>query len=325
MVDETLRTAATERGFNFGAAVAADPLTDDAEYGRLLQQEFNMVATENALKWGPLRPSRHEYDFEDAARIVDFAREHDLDVRGHTLIWHKMNPRWLTPWTVTDRQLREILREHIHTVAGRFRGDLAAWDVVNEAVADDGTMRETFWYQRLGEEYLDKAFQWAREADPEAKLFYNEYGAEGLGEKSDAVYDLLQRLLDRGVPVDGVGLQLHLLYGDEADRNPAPADIATNIERLSDLGLDVHITELDVSITDMDGDLDARLDRQAEYYREIVQTAINSACDTVVTWGVADCNSWLWKRTDGADHPLLFDENYRPKPAYEAVADVLSE
>lgn len=324
MGEKTLREAASERGLRFGAAVAADPLTD-ADYPDVLQREFDTVATENELKMGRLRPSRHEFDFEDAERIIGFAREHDMYTRGHTLVWHRMNPDWLTPWTYTDRQLENILREHVHTVAGRFRGQIDAWDVVNEAVADDGTMRESFWYRRLGQDFIDDAFRWANEVAPDAKLFYNDYGAEGLGEKSDAVYELVKGMLDRGVPIDGVGLQMHILLRGEEGRNPTPEEVAENIERLADLGLDVHITEFDVSTAHLEGDHEERLEKQAEYYRNFVQTALDTELDAFVTWGVADCNSWIYKRADGDDHPLLFDEHYQPKPAYDAVMETLTE
>ncbi|WP_263019690.1 endo-1,4-beta-xylanase [Natronobiforma cellulositropha] len=322
MSDEpTLRTAADERGFNLGAAVDPNALRNDPSYWKTLRSSFNAVTPENALKMGPLRPSPNTYDFTDADAVVNFGVANDMYVRGHTLVWHNQTPHWFQAWDYTDDQLREFLRDHIHTVAGRYRAKIDTWDVVNEAVADDGTMRETVWYDALGEEYLDLAFQWASEVAPDADLYYNDYGADAINEKSDAIYDLLERLLERGVPVDGVGLQLHAL-GD----HPDPESVAANIERFQALGLEVEITEMDVSFP-ADDVPDDPLEVQADYYRSIVETCLEVGCETVVTWGVNDANSWVANFKDFPERfttePLLFGGRYEEKPAYHAVRDAL--
>lgn len=212
MSDERfLRQTATDRGFTIGAAVDPDLLRTDVGYRETLRREFNAVTPENALKMGPLRPSRGTYDFTDADAIVDFGRANGMYVRGHTLVWHNQTPTWFQAWDYTDDQLCAFLRDHIHTVAGRYRSKIDAWDVVNEAVDDDGTLRDTVWYDAMGVEYLDRAFEWANEVAPDTALYYNDYGADAVNEKSDAIYGLIKRLLDRGVPIDGVGLQLHAL------------------------------------------------------------------------------------------------------------------
>ena len=224
---ESLRDLAPRRGLAIGAAVDVSALRSDPVYAQILAQEFNMLTAENALKFGPLRPSRDSYDFSAADILVQFAQDHDMQVRGHTLVWHNQLPDWLTQGTFSREELSAILKEHILTVVGRYRGKIAAWDVVNEAVGDNGQMRDTFWLRGIGPEYLDLAFQWAHEADPQAKLFYNDYNGEGLGSKSDAIYRLLKELLQRRVPVDGVGLQMHLTLdapagGRHRRQHPAP-------------------------------------------------------------------------------------------------------
>ncbi|MCU4744664.1 endo-1,4-beta-xylanase [Natronoglomus mannanivorans] len=320
--EQTLREAATNRDFRIGAALAARALRSDPSYWKAARNEFNAVTPENALKMGPLRPSPHTYDFTDADAIVDFGRENDMYVRGHTLVWHNQKPEWFQAWDYTDDQLRKFLRDHIHTVVGRYRSSIDAWDVVNEAVADDGTLRETVWYDALGEEYLDLAFQWAREVNPEADLYYNDYGADAINEKSDAIYDLLERLLERDVPIDGVGLQFHALAG-----RSDPESVAENIRRFQDLGLDVQITEMDVANA-VDDQPEDPLAEQADYYREIVEVCLETDCDTLVTWGVHDGSTWLRNFKDFSkrytDDPLLFDDGYEPKPAYDAVKGALS-
>ncbi|WP_436924415.1 endo-1,4-beta-xylanase [Halosimplex amylolyticum] len=319
--DRRLRDVAAERDFEIGAAVAAEPLRTDASYKKILRNEFNYVTAENALKMGPLRPSRHTYDFRDADAVVDYAREHDQTVRAHTLAWHNQTPEWFQEWDYTDGQLEDFLRDHVHTTAGRYRSKVDAWDVVNEAIADDGAMRDNLWYNALGEQYLDKAFEWADEVAPETDLYYNDYGADGINEKSDAIYDLVSRLLDRGVPIDGVGLQLHALHG-----KPDPASVAENVRRFRGLGLDVQITEMDVAYTPEDdpGDREARWEKQAEYYRAITEVCLDEGVDTLVVWGVRDSDSWVSSWFDSlTDDPLLFDAGNDPKPAYHAIKETL--
>ncbi|SDK55069.1 endo-1,4-beta-xylanase [Natronorubrum texcoconense] len=321
--ESTLRDVADEREFTIGTAIDPDSLRRDPSYWKTASSEFNAVTPENALKMGPLRPSRHTYDFRDADAVVNFGRENDMTVRGHTLVWHNQKPEWFQAWDYTDEQLRQFLREHIHTVVGRYRETVDAWDVVNEAVADDGSMRRTVWSDALGEDYLEEAFTWAREVNPDADLYYNDYGADEINEKSDAIYDLLEGLLERDVPIDGVGLQLHAL-GD----HPDPDSIAENIERFRDLGLEVQITEMDVAFHADDVPADA-LEIQADYYREVVEACLEAGCDTIVTWDVHDANSWLRSFKDFGERysgdPLLFDDRYERKPAYYAVRDALEE
>jgi len=320
--DDRLRDVADERGFEIGAAVAAQPLRTDPAYKKVLRNEFNYVTAENALKMGPLRPEEGVYDFNDADAVVDYARANDQSVRAHTLVWHNQTPTWFQEWDYTPEQLRDFTREHVHTAAGRYRDTVDTWDVVNEAVADDGTMRENLWYETFGEEYLDDAFRWANEVAPDTDLYYNDYGADGVNVKSDAIYDLVERMLDRGVPIDGVGLQMHALH-----EKPGIDSVAENIRRFKDLGLDVEITEFDVAYLPGDdpGDQEARWEKQAEFYRDITEVCLDEGVDTMIVWGVRDSDSWIpgWFENLTGD-PLLFDSGNDPKPAYHAIKDTLA-
>ena len=323
MTERTLRELAADRGVDVGAAVDPNWLRDDPEYGETLGREFSMLTAENAHKWTEVHPEPHTYTFEDGDLIVSFAREHDMAVRGHTLCWHNQVPEWVHDRVPLEAEEAEaLLREHAHTVAGHYHDDVSAWDVVNEAVDDDGGFRETLWYDALGERYLDVAFEAAADVAPDADLFYNDYGIDDVNEKSDEVYELLSDMIDRGVPVDGVGLQLHAIRDW-----PDPEGIGENVTRFRDLGLEVHVTEFDVLSEEGEGS-PAALERQAEYYGAAVREAIEAGASAVVTWGVHDEQSWLhyrdWADEDAVRAPLLFDDEYQPKPAYDAVAEALS-
>jgi endo-1,4-beta-xylanase len=297
-------------------------LRDEPLYAETLGREFSMLTPENAMKFGLVHPEPDRYDFTDADLIVDFAEAHDMRVRGHTLVWHNQLPTWLTEGTWTRDKLIDILREHITTVVGHYSGRVAAWDVVNEAVADDGSRRGTIWLRGIGPEYVDMAFLWAHEADPDALLFYNDYAGEGLGPKSDAIYALVQGLVQRGVPIDGVGLQMHV----SLRWPPDPEAVAANMARLGALGLAVHVTEMDVRIQDGVGTAEQRLAAQAHVYRVMMGVCLeSSACKAFVTWGFTDRHSWIPQFTGHPDAPLLFDESYRPKPAYYAIMEALDE
>jgi endo-1,4-beta-xylanase len=270
------------------------------------------------MKWDPVQRQPGVYEFAAADRIVAFAEARGMRVRGHALVWHGATPAWVG--ALSAPELRIAVEDHIRTVAGRYRGRIYAWDVVNEAVADDGSgLRDTVFRQKLGEGYIDLAFRAAREADPDVLLVYNDYGAEGRGRKSDAVYDLLRRLRDRGVPVGGVGLQMHVA----AQGRPATGEIASNMRRLAELGLLVNISEMDVRIRNVAGDTAARLAVQRREYEEIVTACVaEPRCHAVTFWGFTDRYSWI-DSFFGPDDPLLFDDAYAAKPAFFGVQDAL--
>ena len=210
-----LRDLATQRRFFIGTAVNTRALAgDETIYREVLKREFNMLVGENMMKYGELCPSEGHYNWTAADALVEFAEANDMRLRGHTLVWHHQLPSWLASRTWTAPEVQDLLEQHIKTVVGRYRGRILAWDVVNEAIADEGGYRTySFWYRHLGPEYIPMAFRWAREADPHAILYYNDYSSEDISPKSDAIYDLVRELKQAGVPVDGVGWQMHVTEG----------------------------------------------------------------------------------------------------------------
>ena len=327
---QSLREAATARSILVGAAVRPSLFSETA-YSATLAREFNMVEAEDAMTWWTVRHNQYAFDFREGDEVVRFAQAHDMKVRGHCLVWDHNNPAWLTEGRFTSGQMSRLLHEHISTVMKHYAGQVFAWDVVNEALDENGRFKDSPWYNESGIGYAGKgaayvaqAFRWAREADPKALLFYNDNGAEGLGRKSDAVYAMVKDFKQSGVPIDGVGLQMHVT-GVDLDT----AAITKNIARLAALGLQVHITELDVSLpldpsTNFASSDD--LQRQGDVYRRIVCTCLqNPGCTAIQTWGFTDKYSWIGSHshhTRGAALP--FDRFYKPKPAYTAIVDELA-
>lgn len=318
----TLRAAAERQDRLIGTAVdrsfrlGGGP---DTLFRRVLAREFNLITAENDMKFSRLRPSRDRWSFDRADSLVAFAERNGMKVRGHTLVWHRQVSPWVTNGAWTRDEARALMEEHIDRVAGRYRGKLIAWDVVNEAVADDASMRKTFWLENVGPEYIEIAFRRAHAADPEVPLFYNDYGAEGMNAKSDSVYALVKRLKERGVPIHGVGLQMHFTVG----RMPRREAIAANMARLAALGLKIHVTELDVRMRLPS--TEEQLQQQAQAYRDAVGVCVeNPACEVVVLWGFTDRDSWIPGSYPGFGDSLPFDSAYAPKPAYHALRDVLA-
>ncbi len=323
---QTLRQAAERSGLLVSTAVRAAQLAEPA-YASTLAREFNMLEPEDAMKWWVLRPDARSYDFRQGDELVRFALEHGMKVRGHCLVWGRTNPEWLTQGHFTTRQLSRLLHEHINRVMRHYAGQVFAWDVVNEALDENGNLRDSLWYNQpgigfsaQGTKYIEQVFLWAHKADPGALLFYNEAEGEGMNRKSDAIYAMIKDFKGRGIPIDGVGLQMHIPLLD-AD---IPA-IAANIARLTALGVQVHITELDVSLP-----LDTRgqtrtddLARQADVYRGIVRACLDSAgCTAIQTWGFTDKYSWIGSHSRGArGQALPFDRAYQPKAAYRALLE----
>jgi endo-1,4-beta-xylanase len=332
---QSLREKADRAGVLIGAAVNVAYLSEPA-YTGTLAREFNMLEPEDAMKWAAIRPDEKTFDFTDADRLVAFAEAHILEdhgmkVRGHTLVWGTDNPKWLAEGHFTAGQLHDLLHEHIRRVVGHYRGKVFAWDVVNEAFRQHGALRDTIWYNQPGiglagngTAYIEQAFRWAHEADPRALLFYNDAEAETINRKSDAIYAMVQDFKRRGVPSDGIGLQMHIF-----NLSTDAASIAANIERFTKLGVQIHITEMDVALpVDATGNPlhPADLQQQAELYRQIAADCLqHPGCTAIQTWGFTDKYSWLGWFTHGTQGDgLLFDREYRPKAAYDTLYGVFA-
>ncbi|MET0411345.1 MAG: endo-1,4-beta-xylanase [Polyangiaceae bacterium] len=313
-----LRELAARRGIRIGTALDHALLDGASPYVAVAAGQFNSVTTENALKWDHTEYPKGVLSWERADRIVSFARAHDQRVRGHALVWHRQNPAWVSEDEQSPAELRALIRDRIAVTVGRYAGSIACWDVVNEPLEWDGSYRESLWHKALGPGYVAEALHWARQADPAAKLYINDYEVESLCPKSDALYALAKQLLLNGVPLDGIGFQAHLVLGR------IPTDLEANLRRFADLGLDVAITELDIRVH-LPAD-EARLAQQAEEYASVVRTCLRvPRCQELTLWGFTDALSWIPAEYPEYGAAAILDDGYAPKPAYHAVASVLGE
>ena len=319
--------------FPVGVAVAPRNLTGPE--ADLIVQQFSSVTPENAMKMGPIHPEENRYFWKDADAIVDFAQKNGLKVRGHTLCWHSQTPRWFFTDSTGKQVSREVLlgrlKQHITDVMGRYKGKIYAWDVVNEAVPDGGESiyRPSKFYEIIGEDYIEKAFEYAHAVDPEAKLFYNDYNTENKA-KRDKIFQIVKKLKDKNVPIHGVGLQGHWSIYE-----PTSQELEASIDKFASLGLDVQVTELDLSVypkeharrdkkpTD-DGVLtDDMVKKQAAQYKMLFDTfrKYKGTITGITFWNVSDKSTWLdnFPVPGRKDYPLLFDQNYQPKEAFWQV------
>jgi endo-1,4-beta-xylanase len=300
----------------------------DARLRSLVATQFDSLTAENEMKWEATEPRPGAFSFDAGDRLVAFAAENGMRMRGHTLVWHSQ----LAPWvkSLSGEDLREALQRHIQTVVHHWRGQIAQWDVVNEALADDPDryLRDSPFLQ-LGERYIEDAFRTAHAADPEALLFYNDYEIEaGQGNtKSDAAFRLCARLKEAGIPIHGIGMQMHV----DPRHWPSPEEIQRNVERFAALGLLVEFTELDVPVGQIRGNLGEKLERQRAIAHDIVAACLKvDKCTGVTLWGVSDRDSWLatprWAslRGRGPHSPLAFDSNLDPKPMHTGILDAFA-
>ncbi|HEU4478409.1 MAG TPA: endo-1,4-beta-xylanase [Pyrinomonadaceae bacterium] len=332
--------------FLIGAALNPDHYTEkDTRGAEIVKTHFNSITSENVLKWALVHPQSGTYDFAGADRFVEFGEKHNMFIVGHTLVWHNQTPRWVfedEKGEPLDREtLLTRLRDHISTVVGRYKGRIKGWDVVNEAINQDGTMRQSPWLKLIGDDYLVQAFRFAHEADPAAELYYNDYDLE-IPAKRRAAVELIKKLKERGVPIAAVGLQNHHLLNW-----PAIAEVDATIGAFAELGLKVSITELDVDVlprttrpgadyavdiaptpklnpytSGLPDPVQARLARRyAALFRVFLKH--RDVIDRVTFWGVSDGSSWLnnWPIKGRTNHPLLFDRLGRPKPALQAIIE----
>ncbi|MBQ0073040.1 MAG: endo-1,4-beta-xylanase, partial [Prevotella sp.] len=328
----TLRYYADQKGMRIGVAVPTYSIPLD-NYGdnrtKAIKDEFNMVVNENELKWDSCEPSQNNFNYGGGDALLAFAQNNNMYMRGHTLAWHSQVASWVSSdgkkndkgWT--KRQLLDILKNHIMNVVGHYKGRIKEWDVVNECLDDDQSIvrtnpngytlrRQSVWTTVIGEEFIDSAFVWAHQADPDAKLYLNDYGQEVKGSaKTEAFYNLAKRLVKDGRPIDGVGFQTHL---DAAAFDATK--IGTNIARYAPLGLECTITELDLGVT-LNND-DFRQKQARDYYRVVREAMAQPHCRSVLIWGLYDALSWR------SSSPLPWDYNMNKKPAYYAVRQALA-
>jgi endo-1,4-beta-xylanase len=332
--------------FDIGAAV--EPSMLEGKSAEVLKRHYNSIVAENVMKPINIQPEEGKFTFEEMDKIVEFAKENNMKLRGHTLIWHSQVPEWFfldkegnKMVDETDPKQREknkklLLKRvetHVKTIVKRYKNDISSWDVVNEVVDDSGKLRNSPWYQITGTDYIKVAFETAdRYAGKDAKLYINDYNTE-IDPKRETLYNLVKELVEEGVPIDGVGHQAHIQIGW-----PSIEEIEKTINMFADLGLDNQVTELDVSLygwppkpayPTYDKIPASEFERQAEHYDKLFKLYedLGDKISSVTFWGVADNHTWLNDRAEqyndgvGADAPFVFDKDYNVKPAYWAIID----
>jgi endo-1,4-beta-xylanase len=334
--------AAYQHDFLIGVAVNEKQFSgQDQRGGPIIKTQFDSISPENALKWDAVHPEPGVYDFTNADRYVAFGESNHMAIIGHTLVWHHQTPRWVFQDTngnpVTREVLLERMRDHIQTVVGRYQGRIRGWDVVNEALADDGKLRKSNWQKIIGDDFIEKAFEYAHEADPKAELYYNDFSLENEPKRNGAIA-LIKKLKAEGMPITAVGLQGHFKMNW-----PTVEEEDATVSDFAKLGVKVMITELDVDVVratqgNRTADIEANARRVAggniysnglpadvqqalaKRYADLFGVFVKhrDVVERVTFWGVTDGDSWLnfpWRK----NYPLLFDRDGRPKPAFEAV------
>lgn len=331
--------------FYIGTALNAEQITGkDTASVRVVKEQFSAIVAENCMKSGPIHPKENEYNFILSDQFVDFGIRNKLFITGHVLVWHSQAPGWMFKDSLNQDVTRDILigrmKKHIGTVVGRYKGKVKGWDVVNEAIEDDGRFRETKYYEIIGEDYIRLAFQFAHEADPEAELYYNDYSMANPGRR-EGVVTMVKKLKAQGMKIDGIGMQCHIGLD-----YPDISEFEKSIEAFGALGVKVMITEMDISVLSMpDKNVGADISRSYEYqkklnpYAEGLPDSVNSALEKryldffklflkhkdvisrVTLWGVNDGQSWKnnWPVPGRTDYPLLFDRKNQPKPVVNMI------
>ena len=314
--------------FMIGVAVNQRNVTN-AEQAALVKKEFNSMTAENDMKPEPTEPREGEFNWENADRIANFARANGIKLRGHCLMWHSQIGRWMTAEGTTKEQFYARMKNHIQAIVSRYKDVIYAWDVVNEAMSDDANAtdpyRQSAMYKLCGDEFIEKAFLYAHEADPKALLFYNDYSTVD-PHKRDRIYNMVKKMKAKGIPIDGIGMQAHynIYYPSEARLDSAITLFKTVVKH-------IHITEFDIRVNEeMGGGLsfsregatvtDSVKQHLADQYARCFRVfrKHKDVIDCVTFWNLGDRDSWLGAR----NYPLPWDENYQPKLAYEYIRDM---
>lgn len=309
--------------FPIGVAVEPNNLSFNFLYKKITQEQYNSLTPENIFKPAYLQPEPGLFYWEEADSLVAFAIRHQKRIHGHTLVWHQQLPIWMDTYSGDAAAFDSLMKWHIQTVMRHFKGKVLAWDVVNEAFEDDGSLRNSIWRQKIGDSYLEKAFVYAHEAVPEAELFYNDYSLESNATKRKAVLDFLNAMRQKGLTINGIGLQMHLnLYVDRLQ-------IATALQDFAAQGYKIHLSEVDIALNPLGQYAQppaSLLQEQANllgavvlYYKQLPKKLQYG----ITFWGVGDAHSWIRFKDGRDDYPLLYDDNYQTKPAYCQLKELL--
>lgn len=327
-----LKTLAATHGMELGN-FAMSTYLQDARYSNILTSQFNLALIDNTPNWyftdGGLHPAPQTYNFATMDAVVRYAEEHHLQMQAHHLLWgeDKWLPDWLKKGRYSKEQLLDIIRDHIHTVVGRYKGKIQEWTVVNEAFTRQQHLNELhdWWADNTGDtEYIDQAFIWAHEADPQAKLILNDFDNEHFNPVSDAMYQYIKDAKARGIPIDGIGMQMHI----DGTHPPDMQEVTQNMRRFGELGVAVYVTEFDVNMSGVSAPNSARDAIQAGIYYRMARACIESGdCHSFAQLGITDKETWYnyMGPASANARPLMFDDQYRPKPAFFAFRNALQQ
>jgi endo-1,4-beta-xylanase len=310
----------------------------DIRYCQAMQKNFNVAAI-GLFSWKGVWLGRGQYDFSTLDREVDYAISRGWRVRGFHLVWGAMEssaiPDWLSKGNFTRDEYINILEQHVKTLVGRYKGRVSEWSIANEASSRSFYAGSDFWNDKIGADYVEMAFRWAKETDPNSILIFNDFNNESPRDRDtsrviDKMYFTVKSLKEKGVPIDVVGMQMHLLLKFSSPTAPKKDDVIATMQKFAGLGVRIYITEFDVDLTKRAGTQAEKWEYQAQLYRDMLQACLESkVCDSFATWGVSDSTSWITYQGEGAlvnepnADPLMFDKEFNPKPAYFAIRDVL--
>jgi len=316
---------ASAKGKIFGTCVNSQWFSNQtgSTYDNILKGEFAMVVAENEMKFDALEPQQNSFSFGNGDKLVSFAQSNNMEVRGHTLVWHSQIPGWVSNGNWNRSSLISAMNNHITKVMQHYKGKIREWDVVNEACDDSGNgLRRSVWTNVIGQDFIDIAFQTARQADPDALLYYNDYNIEDMSAKSNTAYNMIKSMKERGIPIDGVGFQCHFINGMSSSQLQA---IEQNVKRYAAIGVDVSFTEIDIRIPSSSNQSQA-FQTQASNYKSLMEICLrNPNVTTFVVWGFTDKYSWVPQVFPGYGNSLIYDSNLNPKAAYTSLKEALSQ
>ncbi len=328
--DPPLKDLAARHDIELGN-FAMPKLLGEKPYSDILSTQFNFALLDNQPNWhftdADLRPSRTQYNFEKIDEVMAYAEQHNMPVQAHHYIWgeEKWLPEWLLKGNFSREELDVIMQDHIQTVGAKYSGRIREWTVVNEAFTRGQHLYglRDWWADATGgQAYIDKSFQWARQADPKSKLILNDFGNESINTVSDSMYDYVKSAKARGIPIDGIGMQMHI----DGTHPPLKDEVITNMRRFGELGVDVYVTELDVNMNDVKAPNEDKDKIQGDIYYDMLRACIESnVCHSFAILGITDKETWYSYMGVPDSRPLPFDKNYQPKPAFLGLRRALEQ
>ncbi|KAK4153786.1 glycoside hydrolase superfamily [Chaetomidium leptoderma] len=306
----------------FGTALGEGTINSDSQYAAILndKREFGQLVPENGQKWDSTEPSRGQFNYNQGDITANQAKRNGQGLRCHTMVWYSQLPNWVSSGSWTKATLTSVMETHINNVMGHYKGQCYAWDVVNEAISDDGQWRNSVFLRTFSTDYLPLSFNLAKKADPNTKLYYNDYNLEYNQAKTDRAVELVKIVQAAGAPIDGVGFQGHLIVGS----TPSRANLATTLKRFTALGVEVAYTELDIRHASLPASSSAQV-TQGNDFANVVGSCVDVAgCVGVTVWGFTDKHSWVPGTFPGEGDALIYDSNYRKKAAWTSISSVLA-